>query len=86
MRRALYKFTHTETHTCTNTCTHTCTHTHTCAQGRDAIVEEDMYAAMENKALEAYSELTGMPKIGDTGVCVHVCVHVCVCMCVCLEQ
>lgn len=26
-----------------------------------------MYAAMENKALEAYSELTGMPKIGDSG-------------------
>lgn len=38
-------------------------------QGRDAITEEDIYAAMENKALEAYSELTGAMKPGmDAGV------------------
>ncbi len=34
------------------------------AQGRDAITEEDIYAAMENKALEAYSELTNASKPG----------------------
>jgi hypothetical protein len=37
-------------------------------QGRDAITEEDIYAAMENKAMEAYSELTGALKPGvDAG-------------------
>lgn len=40
-----------------------------CLQGRDQIVEEDIYAAMENKALEAYSELSNSIKPGlDSGV------------------
>jgi len=38
-------------------------------QGREAITEEDIYAAMENKALEAYAEMTNAPKPGvDAGV------------------
>ena len=34
-------------------------------QGRDRIEEEDIYSAMENKALEAFSELTNAPKPGQ---------------------
>jgi hypothetical protein len=38
-------------------------------QGREQIEEEDIYAAMENKSVEAYSEMTGTPKPGqDAGV------------------
>lgn len=38
-------------------------------QGRDRIQEEDLYAAMENKAMESFSEMTGAPRPGqDTGV------------------
>jgi len=33
-------------------------------QGRDMIAEEDIYAAMENKALEAFAETTGAPRAG----------------------
>ena len=39
------------------------------AQGRDVIEEEDLYAAMENKAMESFSEMTNSPKPGqDAGV------------------
>lgn len=38
-------------------------------QGRDRIEEEDLYAAMENKAMESFSEMTASPKPGqDIGV------------------
>ena len=37
-------------------------------QGRERIEEEDLYAAMENKAIEAYSEMTGSPKPGQVSV------------------
>ena len=42
---------------------------HLSSQGRERIEEEDLYAAMENKAVESYSEITGSPKPGqDAGV------------------
>eukprot|EP00878_Enallax_costatus_P001473 GHUV01001624.1.p1 GENE.GHUV01001624.1~~GHUV01001624.1.p1 ORF type:complete len:977 (+),score=283.07 GHUV01001624.1:432-2933(+) len=37
-------------------------------QGREAISEEDIYAAMENKAMEAYQELSGAPQPGYSGL------------------
>jgi len=38
-------------------------------QGREQIQEEDLYAAMEDKAVEAYIEMTGSPSPGqDAGV------------------
>ncbi|KAL6745073.1 P-loop containing nucleoside triphosphate hydrolase protein, partial [Haematococcus lacustris] len=38
-------------------------------QGRDAITEDDMYAAMENKAMETFSEYNDALKMGvDTGL------------------
>lgn len=36
--------------------------------GRGAITEDDIYAAMENKAMEAFQENTGSPLPGDEGV------------------
>ncbi len=42
---------------------------HHLLQGRDYIIDEDLYAAMENKAMESFSEMTGSPKPGqDDGV------------------
>ena len=40
-------------------------------QGRERIEEEDLYAAMENKAIEAYSEMTGSPKPGQVSDALH---------------
>ena len=37
-------------------------------QGRAAITEDDIYAAMENKAMESYQELTSSPAPGAEGV------------------
>uniref|UniRef100_A0A383VS33 AAA+ ATPase domain-containing protein n=1 Tax=Tetradesmus obliquus TaxID=3088 RepID=A0A383VS33_TETOB len=37
-------------------------------QGREAISEEDIYAAMENKAMEAFQELSGAPQPGYSGL------------------
>eukprot|EP00877_Chromochloris_zofingiensis_P008651 jgi/Chrzof1/4039/Cz13g18040.t1 len=37
-------------------------------QGRESIIEEDIYAAMENKSMEAFQELTNSPIPGDAGV------------------
>ena len=34
-------------------------------QGRERIEEEDIYAAMENKAAESFMELSGAPKAGQ---------------------
>lgn len=37
-------------------------------QGRNAITEDDIYAAMENKAMEAHQEMTNSPLPGNEGV------------------
>jgi hypothetical protein len=42
-------------------------------QGREAITEEDIYAAMENKAMEAF-QVTGAVHSGLAGTCKTLCV------------